>query len=107
MQDLKKQTQVLAVVRFSEQSAPSCMAGMWKLLVVESIAKQSGQFFPISTVLAYTLQDGFLTFGRTEICDGYLFLSGPMKTGMVSGDFSTLSIGGGQQLGTFTLRRIP
>ena len=105
--DLKGQLRVVATVQFSDQSAPSCMSGTWKAVIVKSISKQSADFFPIGAPLAYTTQNGILTLGRTEICDGYLFLSGNLHRDKIQGSYSSASIGGARQLGKFTLRRAP
>lgn len=106
VRDLKMQAKVIAKVRFSQTAASSCMAGTWKVLVIDSASKRTDEFFPIGTPLAYTTRDGKLTLGRTEVCDGYLLLSGAEHPQTVSGSYASLSIGGGQQLGTFTLRRL-
>ena len=105
VRDLQKQQQVLAKVRFSDKSASSCMAGTWKTLVVVAVLKQSGDSFPITSPLAYTIQEGTLTLGRTQVCDGYLFLSGAEHPHHVSGDYRSVSIGSSVQIGTFTLQR--
>ena len=105
VRDMQKRQQVLAEVRFSDKSASSCMAGTWKALVVGEVSKQSGEFFPITSPLAYTIREGTLTLGRTEVCDGYLFLAGAEHPHHISGDYHSVSIGSSVQLGTFTLQR--
>ena len=104
VQDLQHQPQIAASIRFADEPARSCMAGTWKSVVVESISTQEPDFFPISGHLAYSISDGMLTLGRTEVCDGYLFLTGPLAPDQINGDYSVVSIGGSRQLGAFTLR---
>ena len=104
VQNLQKQGQVIASIRLTEKPAQSCMGGNWKVVIVESVSKKVADFFPISEPLAYEIRDGRLTIGRTEVCDAYLFLTGPL-TDHIQGEYSVVSIGGSQKLGTFTLKR--
>lgn len=81
------------------------MAGTWKVVTVVSITSKAEDFFPVSGPLAYSVRDGELTLGRTEVCDGYLFLTGPLTSDRIDGTFRAVSIGGGYPLGEFTLER--
>ena len=103
--DRKSELRVIATVQFSDHPAPSCMSGTWKVVVVKSISMRSAEFFPIEAPLAYSIQNGTLTLGRTEICDGYLFLSGNLDRDKIQGGYSSVFIGGGNELGRFTLKR--
>jgi hypothetical protein len=104
--DKKEQVQVEASVRFSDEGARSCMAGRWRRVDVLAITKKNEGFFPASGALAYTIEDGRLVFGRTEVCDGYLFLSGNAGGAQIKGDYSSVSIGGAVNLGSFSLSRL-
>jgi hypothetical protein len=106
--DLKHEVKVEATVRFLEEPATeSCMVGKWKRVVVETKAAYDEKFFPLAEPLAYQLEGGELTLGRTAVCDGYLFLSGRSEESTIQGSYRAVSIGGGQKLGYFKLKRVP
>ena len=83
------------------------MGGTWKRVVVEAKAADDEKFFPLAERLAYQLEGGELTLGRTAVCDDYLFLSGRSDESTIQGTFNAVSIGAGQKLGYFTLKRVP
>lgn len=82
------------------------MAGAWRRIIVEVKTVQDERFFPLAEPLAYQVNRGDLTLGRTKVCDGYLFLSGKSDADKIEGPYSSVSIMGGQKLGSFTLSRI-
>lgn len=99
----KHEVKIEATVRFlGEQATESCMGGIWKRVVVETKAAYDEKFFPLAEPLAYQLNGGNLTLGRTAICDGYLFLSGSSDGSTIQGTYDAVSIGAGQKLGYFT-----
>lgn len=105
--DLNHATKVEATIRFtSDTAAESCMAGDWNRVVVETKTVQDEGFFPLAELLAYKLNRGDVTLGRTKICDGYLFLTGKSDDSDIQGAFNAVSIKGSQKLGYFSLTRV-
>jgi hypothetical protein len=82
------------------------MAGPWKRVVVEATTAQEEAFFPLAQPLAYRIENGTLTFGRTTVCDGYLFLSGKLETASIQGRYNAVGLGSGEPLGSFTLDKV-
>ena len=103
--DLNNQVKAEATIRFSNETAKSCMAGTWKRVLVETKAAQAEDFFPLAGPLAYKLEDGVLTLGRTEVCDGYLFLIGKPEAQIILGTYESVSWGT-KKLGSFSLQKI-
>lgn len=107
MVDMQGKVKVDATVRLTGKTAESCMSGDWKQVVVEKKMLADDTFFPLSQPLAYQEeQDGKLTLGRTVVCDGYLFLSGKRQPSSVQGDYYAFGLGGGNDLGRFSLEKI-
>jgi hypothetical protein len=107
--DLQNQPRVDATIRFTEDAARSCMGGTWKRIVVETRTAQAEQFFPLAEPLAYKVEDGKLTLGCTEVCDGYLFLSekpNGAKGPLIQGSYDAVGWGI-RNLGSFSLQKIP
>jgi hypothetical protein len=105
--DLKHQVKVEATIRFAGQTATeSCMSGTWKRTVVEAETVHDEKFFPLAEPLAYKLDRGELTLGRTSVCDGYLFLSGKSEGSSIHGTYNAVSIEGGEKLGYFSLKKV-
>lgn len=105
--DLEHRVQAEATIRFtSEEAGESCMGGQWKRVVVESKTSGGKGFFPLGEPLAYELERGFLTLGRTAVCDGYLFLNGKAGKTAVEGTYDALGIGYNRKLGYFSLSKI-
>jgi hypothetical protein len=105
--DLKHQVKVEATIRFAGGTATeSCMGGTWKGVVVEAKTADDEKFFPLAEPLAYELERGVLTLGRTTICDGYLFLSGKSEASSIHGTFDAVSIGTSNKLGYFSLKKV-
>lgn len=102
--DLNNQLKVDATIRLTNESAQSCMGGSWKRAVVEAKTAQAIDFFPLQP-LAYKLERNVLTLGRTQICDGYLFLTGKMESPTIRGSFDAVGWGS-KKLGTFSLQKI-
>ncbi|THC44478.1 hypothetical protein [Massilia sp. Mn16-1_5] len=106
--DLKHEVKVEATVRFVEEPiAESCMGGTWKRVLVEAKTTFDEKFFPLTEPIAYQLENGELTLGRTAVCDGYLLLSGKSDDSTIHGDYDAVSIAAGRKLGYFTLKRLP
>jgi hypothetical protein len=104
--DLEHRVKVEATIRFTDEKAQSCIGGDWMRIIVETRTAQKEDFFPLNGPLAYKLEDGRLTLGRTAICDGYLFMSGKLEDPAVQGDYYAFGLSGGKNLGFFTLKRI-
>jgi hypothetical protein len=96
----------VARIRFTGESAPSCMGGDWKRVVVESVGKSDEKFFPLSQPLSYAVEGSQVTIGRNEVCDAYLRLRGTLEDGKARGAYSAVGKGGGERLGDFTLERL-
>jgi len=103
--DMDSQVKAEATIRFSNQTATSCMAGNWKRVLVESTAVHAEGFFPLAGPLAYKLENGTVTLGRTEVCDGYLFLVGELEGDTIEGSYDALGWGT-KKLGSFSLQKI-
>ncbi|MFC5479760.1 hypothetical protein [Massilia suwonensis] len=108
MVDLKHAVKVEATIRFlAEAATGSCMGGTWKHAVVEAKTTHNEKFFPLAEPLAYQIENGVLTLGRTTVCDGYLFMSGKSEKAAIHGTYDAVSIGAGEKLGYFTLKKLP
>jgi hypothetical protein len=83
------------------------MGGIWRRVVVEAKTAHDEKFFPLAEPMAYQLEGGKLTLGRTSVCDGYLFLSGRSDESTIQGTYDAVSIGAVQKLGHFTLKKVP
>jgi hypothetical protein len=81
------------------------MGGSWKRAIVEATTAQAEDFFPVTGPLAYKLENGLLTLGRTEVCDGYLFLTGKTEGQLVKGAYDAVGWGS-KRLGSFSLQKI-
>jgi hypothetical protein len=103
--DVNNQVKVDATVRFTSESARSCMSGTWKGVVVEKTAARDDAFFPLNDPVAYELRDGVLTLGRTTICDGYLFLTGASGSEKIHGTYDAVGLGPSTNLGYFSLEK--
>lgn len=107
VEDLQHKVKIEATIRFSGGDATeSCMGGAWKRAVVETKTAHDEKFFPLAEPLAYRLENGAITLGRTTVCDDYLFLSGKSDASTIHGAYEAIGIGSGQKLGYFTLKRI-
>lgn len=93
-------------IQFTKQKAQSCIGGNWLQARVLSYTTKDKSFFPISEPLSYSIEKNQLTIGITEICDGYLMLSGLIKNKMMSGKYYSLGTQGTSPLGFFTLSKI-
>lgn len=103
--DLRNQARVDATIRFTNDAADSCIGGTWRRIVVESSAMQDKAFFPLDEPLSYTIERGELKLGRTQVCDGYLFVSGKLDPSKVKGDYYSLGWGV-RELGSFSLEKM-
>ena len=105
VEDQDRHAVTTLVISFTEEPALSCMGGVWKRVSVVSTSTTNPKFYPASEPLSYSLIDNQLTIGRNEICDGYLWLKGPLSGDSVSGEYFSLGIRGRSRLGFFTLNR--
>ena len=105
--DLKHQVKVEGTIRLTERpETESCMGGHWKVAVVEATTVSDDKFFPLSEPLAYEIETGHVTLGRTRICDGYLFLNGKFGNKTIRGTYRAPGFGHSQKLGYFSLTKI-
>jgi len=106
--DLKHTVKVKATIRFlGEAATESCIGGTWKRAVVEAKTVHNEKFFPLTEPLAYQIENGVLTLGRTTVCDGYLFVSGKSEKAAIHGTYDAVSIRGEEKRGYFTLKKVP
>ncbi len=96
---------VEATIRFTQEDAKSCIGGDWKRVVVDHVGAADEAFFPLAQALAYETKEGRLTLGRTWLCDGYLFMNGPLAPAAAEGSYYSLGLGGRKPLGSFTLNK--
>ena len=89
------------VVRFTDQKAVSCIAGDWRRLEVLRRQFNDPDGFLATKPLSYIFERGELTFGVTEVCDGYVLLRGVPTEAGLTGDYGTLGLDGFQKLGSF------
>lgn len=80
------------VIEFTNETARSCIAGNWLRVNVVSASTKGARFYPVSDPLSFHIEDGQLTIGRNEVCDGYLMLHGPLDAESAHGDYYSLSI---------------
>jgi hypothetical protein len=92
-------------IRFGNDAAPSCMAGNWKRIIVESASASEPKFFPTNEPLSYEIRTNRLVIGRNEICDAYLHLNGEWDASSARGQYVGFGLYGGQRLGYFSLSR--
>ncbi len=104
--DGERQLKAEATLQFTDEPAKSCMRGKWKRLVVDTKTGDEA-FFPLAEPLAYKLQHGVLTIGRTSVCNRYLFLSGTTAEKDIHGTYKAVSAGRSRQLGLFTMAPVP
>ena len=105
VQNPKHQVVATLNVQFTDAPAKSCMSGNWKVLRVLSAKANTKGFFPVSDPLSYQIENGQLTIGRTEVCDGYLQLQASLGGRLIQGDYFSLGLGGSSPLGYFKLSR--
>ena len=105
--DMHNKVKVDATIRFTPHTeAESCVAGTWKRVIVEAKSLSDEQFFPLNEALAYEVARGELSLGRTRVCDGYLFLTGKLKSKKIDGVYNGVGPGFVEKLGTFSLQKI-
>lgn len=102
--DTDNLVKVEATIRFSNEPAMSCMSGDWKRIVIETKNAQAEDFFPLDSPLAYQVEHGVLTLGRTYVCDGYLLLTGKPESPIIRGDYKAVGWGS-KKMGSFSLQR--
>ena len=104
--DAKHQAIGSMTLRVTNERAASCIGGDWKRLVIVKRQFKEADSFLATKPLSYSLEGSKLTFGVTEVCDGYVFLSGAVTDARVAGDYGTLGLGGFTKLGTFSAARV-
>lgn len=105
--DLKHQLKVEGTIRLTDKpETRSCMAGDWKIAVVEAKAVGDEEFFPLKEPLAYEIDNGTITLGRTRRCDDYLFMTGNFDNKTMTGTYHAPGLHGDQELGYFSLTKI-
>lgn len=105
--DLRNKIRVEGTIRLTDKpETGSCIVGNWRKAVVEAKTISGEKFFPLTEPLAYTVENGEITFGRTRTCDGYLFLTGKLDKKTIRGTFHAPGPGYDQQLGSFSLTNI-
>lgn len=105
--DLQHKVKVEGTIRLTDKSETEfCMGGNWKQAVVETKTTSDEKFFPLAEPLAYQVENGEITFGRTRVCDGYLFLTGKLDNTTIRGTYHAPGPGYNQNLGYFSLTKI-
>jgi hypothetical protein len=97
----------VATIRFTDKVGISCMGGKWNGVDVLSIQSNESNFFPLKDSLSYHLDGSELTLGRNGVCDGYRQLVGKLEGEDAYGADVSFGLRGGQDRGTFTLKRNP
>ncbi len=92
-------------IRFTDETASSCISGQWKQVVVEEFKTSDKNFFPVTDPLSYMVEGQQLTIGRNGICDAYLHLHGKLNSEGADGSYERFGMSGGKPLGAFTLTR--
>ena len=107
IENLQHQVVTTMTIEFTGDHAMSCMSGNWKRVVVKSHNTSDKQFFPVTEPLSYELENGRIVIGKNEWCDDYLHLKGDFRESSADGEYVAFGLGGGQQLGYFSLSRSP
>ena len=105
VENLQHEVITILIIHFTENEADSCLGGNWKQIVVDSHNTKNDQFFPANEPLSYELENNKLVIGHNEICDDYLHLSGELLNSNANGEYVAFGLGGGKQIGYFTLIR--
>jgi hypothetical protein len=93
------------VIRFTNQTAPSCIGGDWRKVFVEEAQATDLEFFPLHDALSYRIEESEIIIGRNEVCDGYLRLSAKLNDSKIVGEYYAFGIRSATSLGEFTLVR--
>lgn len=91
------------VIEFTNETARSCIAGGWLRVNVVSASTKNARFYPVSDPPSFHIENGQLTIGRNQVCDGYLMLHGLLDGESAHGDYYGLSIDATSPRGFFTL----
>ena len=105
IRDLKHNEVSTLTIRFTDKPGQSCMGGDWRQIAVQSAKTSDPRFFPVGEALTYELKGSNLVIGRNEICDGYLHLGGKFDGKTAKGRYYAFGLGGGTDLGEFSLHR--
>jgi hypothetical protein len=107
IQNKDHQTIGVLTVRFTREKADSCIVGDWKRVVVEAFESSGEPAFPGREPLSYTVDGGWLTIGRNEVCDAYLMLGGELTADGLTGEYYSLGLAGSRPLGYVQARPVP
>ena len=105
IEDRDHRVATVLVIEFTDQRAPSCIAGKWLRVNVVSATTNDKRFYPSTDPLSYSVENKQLTIGRNEICDAYLMLRGTLNGEVTRGEYFSLGWVSSTPLGFFTLTR--
>jgi hypothetical protein len=103
LMDLERQSKAEATLHFTDKTARSCMRGKWKVLEANVDEGSDTRFFPLTEPLAYKIDHGVLTIGRSNVCHRYPLLTAISAQRDIHGTFQFVSVGRSRKLGLFTL----
>jgi hypothetical protein len=108
--DLKGEPLGSFTLELTDESADTCMGGVWKKARVvqtsfDPLAErmEAKDYFP-----TYDADSEVLTIqlNPPDLCDAYVLLRGKFSGHEASGDYHTWGFGGATPLGTFTAKRL-
>ncbi|MDM4767183.1 hypothetical protein [Pelomonas sp. SE-A7] len=111
----KREVVTTFTVRFTRDQAQSCLALVnpktredlkWRKLKIEAMSTTESTFYPVTDPLAYGIEEGTLTIGNVEFCDGYALLEGGLAVQPVHGRYFTLGVAGSVDRGSFKLSKV-
>lgn len=103
LMDLERASKAEATLQFTDQEAHACMRGKWKRVEVVADEGSDTQFFPLTEPLAYKVDHGVLTIGRTTVCRRYPLLTAISTERDIHGTYQFVTVGRSKKLGLFTL----
>jgi len=101
--DLQQQPKTEATLQFTDEPVRSCMRGKWKRLVATASEGSEPAFFPLHESLAYKVEHGVLTMGRSDACRRFPLLSAISSERGIHGTYRVVSVGRSKKQGLFTL----
>jgi hypothetical protein len=107
LMDLERTSKAQATLHFTGEVAHSCMRGKWKRVAVSADEGSDTAFFPLTEPLAYKVDHGVLTIGRTTVCRRYPLLTAISAERDIHGTFQFVTVGRSKKLGMFTLVPAP
>lgn len=106
VENLQREPLIDMKVRFTTDSAESCIGGDWKKVDVLSEKSFIKNDFQMNNELSYRIQENKVVIGRNLVCDAYLRLRGTIEERVASGSYFAFGMGGGIELGYFTLASV-